>query len=134
MKGFKDFLYKNKYAIGSALVVLLIAYILYKRKFVVVGKGGESKPREDFDADFYARKVNASLDGWAYNVEAKKEVFNDLLRLNDSEMILVYNVFNKRYGEGKTMRERISEEWINDLNLQELERKLNAYFDVLKLP
>lgn len=128
---------KNKntwFVVGGISIAVLIGVAL-KRKRVVVGKTDQDEPpRPNFNPAFFATKVKNSIDGWAYNLGEKKEVYNDLLRLNNSELIEVYNYFNKNYGKGETMRQKMLDEWINDQQLKQLEQQLETRFNLLELP
>lgn len=131
----------NAKMIGGAALLLLALVYFYGRT------GGKRKGERNsttiapvpnpehidpnLDVVGLAQRIHYQLNGlsWWYS-DARKAVLNELLNLNNSEFIAVYNQFNTAHGDGDTLRSWIeSESGLGD----SLETRLMERFRLLNL-
>jgi len=124
---FGDKKYIPLYVIAAGLILFFWGYFGGKARGKA--KGYTRAPVDPgavtpgFDPYPVAQKVANEFQGWNFWSAGRREVLNDLWRLTDAELALVYNSYQENFAsKNATMRTDISGDWVFG---NEVERVLN---------
>jgi hypothetical protein len=118
------------YVVAAGLILFFWGYFGGKAK----GKAkGYTRAPVDKDAvtpgfDPYplAQKVANEFQGWNFWSAGRREVLNDLWRLSDAELALVYNTYQEDFAtENSTMRKDIAGDWVFGNEVERVINRLN---------
>ena len=83
--------------------------------------------RQGFDANTIAAKIVNEMHGWQFNTEGKERVYAELMYLTDDELKTVYNLYNRKYSEGKTLTSLLDGEYaVNSAFKKDVVSRLRA--------
>jgi hypothetical protein len=108
-------------SIAATVGILSLVYLKGRKKgkekgFVVVPSGGSV---DTFSVESLAQEVNEAFEGFNFWSSRRRDLLNQIWFLNDSELIELYNFYNKKYLKPpKTLKSLIAGEWIfgNEVN------------------
>ena len=110
---------KNYFAIGAGALgaMVLLAYLAGRTKGKAKGYTrapiDQSQVTPGFDAFPVAQSVANAFQGWDFWSASRREVLNDLWRLTDAELSLVYNTYQESFATGSsTMKTDIKNDWV----------------------
>ena len=102
------------YGFGGVLLLILLIYLIevWRKRPKPIEIDGSQVP-EGYDASVLSNKLADALKPWSLDGYYKNEVLGELYNLPNDEMFkLVYKTFNEAHGEGETLRDWISSEWV----------------------
>lgn len=118
------------YLIAAGVILFLWGYFGGKAKGKA--KGYTRAPVDQqavtpgFDPYPVAQKVANEFQGWSFWSAGRREVLNDLWRLSDAELSLVYNTYQEDFaGKNATMRTDISGDWVFGSEVDRVINRLN---------
>ncbi|HPE83350.1 MAG TPA: hypothetical protein PLV43_06515 [Aequorivita sp.] len=101
----------------AAVAIYLLAYFTGKAKGKAKGYTrapvDQSAITPGFDPYPVAQKVANEFQGWNFWSAGRRETLNDLWRLSDAELSLVYNEYQDNFATpNQTMTTLISQDWV----------------------
>ena len=133
---------KPSYIFGGLFVLLIVVYLTArsagKRKGVEDGSRPQVAPVPDtehidpnLNVPAFSEALHRIMSGIFPNYSERRRLLNQLLSLNDSEFVTVYNYFNQNHSNGETLAAWIADEW--NVGGDGLQSRLGIRFTSLNL-
>lgn len=130
-KQYEPVIYLSLAAIGLYLLAYFTGKAKGKAKGYTRAPVDQSAVTPGFDPYPVAQKVANEFQGWDFWSAGRRETLNDLWRLSDAELSLVYNSYQDNFAvQGRTMTKEIGQDWVFG---EEVDRVINR-LTLLGLP